>query len=138
MRSVIISCVVLALLAATLPAAAERPERAAEEQLEMGYEAARRGYWQEALDRFEDANRLDPGNAEVLNNMAVAYEAVGRWDDARVAYEQAMQLDPTASRIRKNYQRFEDFYASFVARPEPGDADDDSGAGADEEDRDER
>jgi Tfp pilus assembly protein PilF len=112
--------VLVTLLLVLAPAAVwsgDRPADRAEDRLKMGVEAAREGYWQEALMRFEEANRLDPSNAEVLNNMAVAYEAIGRWDDARVAYEQALQLEPGAREIRKNYRQFEEFQESFVKRP---------------------
>jgi len=97
----------------------------AEEEMEFGYKAAKRGYWQEALERFELADELTPNQARILNNIAVALEANGRFDEARTAYDAALSLDPSSSALKKNIARFEEFYATFVAEP---DDDDDEGS----------
>ncbi|MGD8440479.1 MAG: hypothetical protein PVG53_08075, partial [Holophagae bacterium] len=66
----IAGAMVIALLGGAEPAPAKNPQvKQAEEQVEFGYKAARRGYWQEALDRFEAADELTPKQARILNNI---------------------------------------------------------------------
>jgi tetratricopeptide (TPR) repeat protein len=90
----------------------------ARDEMKEGYRAARRGYWQEALLRFENANRLDPGEVRILNNLAIALEAVGRWEEAAEVYEQARTIDGSDSKLRKNYRLFKEFYEAYVAEKE--------------------
>lgn len=111
---------VILLAAGQLWAASPQAKRA-EEELEFGYKAARRGYWQEALHRFEMAAELTPNQPRILNNIAVALEANGRFDEARTTYRAALALDPGNNRLRTNFERFEEFYESHVAPPEPAD-----------------
>lgn len=85
----------------------------AKEQLSFGVKMARRGLWSEALFRFKQARRLDPSNARVLNNMAVAYEALGHFDKALETYQEAVRLQSTDRDLRKNYSRFVEFYRAF-------------------------
>jgi tetratricopeptide (TPR) repeat protein len=94
----------------------------AKAQLEFGVSMARRGLWNEAVFRFEAARRVEPGNVQALNNLAVAYEAVGRFDDALAAYRDALKADPNHRRLRQNYQRFVEFYQSFRPRAAAGEA----------------
>jgi tetratricopeptide (TPR) repeat protein len=115
---------VIALLGGAEPAPAKNPQvKQAEEQVEFGYKAARRGYWQEALDRFEAADELTPKQARILNNIAVALEANGRFDEARTTYRAALALDPANRSVRRNLERFEEFYTAYVATDD--DANDD-------------
>lgn len=86
-------------------------------QLRFGVEMAQRGLWREAAFRFEQARDLEVGNAAVWNNLAVAYEALGRFEDARQAYQRALELDPSNRALRKNYTRFIEFYQAFRPRP---------------------
>lgn len=102
----------------------------AKEELEFGYKAAKRGYWQEALERFELADELTPNQPRILNNLAVALEANGRFDEARAMYGVALVLDPSNSALKKNFNRFEEFHKTFVA-DEDEDEDEDDGTGAD-------
>jgi tetratricopeptide (TPR) repeat protein len=125
----IAGAILLCLLIAADPAGAKNPQaKQAKEEVEFGYKAARRGYWQEALERFELANELTPNQPRILNNIAVALEANGRFDEARVTYEAGLALDPQDSALQRNYTRFQEFYAAFVAEEE------DRGDGADDED----
>ena len=77
---------------------------------------AKEGLWQEALFRFERADRLDPKNPKILNNLAVAQEANGQFDAALETYRQALALAPGSKDLKDNYARFVDFYQSY--RPE--------------------
>jgi Tfp pilus assembly protein PilF len=112
--------VAAALAGAGASRAAESSSAAA--QLEFGVTMARRGLWNEAVFRFEAARRSEPGNVRALNNLAVAYEAVGRFDDALAAYRDALRADPNNRRLRQNYQRFVEFYQSFRPRAAEGEA----------------
>ena len=85
----LVSVVVLAAAVASC-SSGRSPSRPAA-QLSFGVDMARRGLWSEALFRFQQAERLDPGNPHVYNNLAVASEALGRFEDARKEYEAAMQ-----------------------------------------------
>ena len=82
-------------------------------QLEFGVDMARRGLWNEALFRFNRALISRPGDAEILNNIAVAYEALGLFEEALEAYKKALEASPSNRDLRSNYSRFLEFYQSF-------------------------
>lgn len=106
----------LCLLLVAGAVSAKNPQaKQAKEELEFGYKAAKRGYWQEALERFEIADELTPNQPRILNNIAVALEANGRFDEARQTYQAGLALDPGNSALRKNFERFEEFFEAFVA-----------------------
>ncbi len=99
----------------------------AESQLAFGVQMAKRGLWNEALFRFEEADRLEPGNPKILNNLAVACEAVGRFDEALDYYRRALSGDPANRDLKRNYASFLEFYQGFRPdQPRP----DDGGEGA--------
>ncbi|HSM14984.1 MAG TPA: tetratricopeptide repeat protein [Thermoanaerobaculia bacterium] len=103
--------------------AGARPTETAGAQISFGVEMAQRGLWNEALFRFEQARRAQPRNPAVLNNLAVAYEAVGRFDDALATYREALEVAPQSRGVRQNYTRFVEFYQAFQPKePEAGDA----------------
>lgn len=113
---------VATLLAASLfgaPLAAQSQKATAKAQLEFGVEMAQRGLWSEALFRFKQANRIDPENPSVYNNLAVAHEALGLFDEALTLYRKGLELSPQDKGLRNNYARFLDFYRRF--RPEEED-----------------
>lgn len=93
--------------------------RSVESSLELGVQAARRGYWQEAEFRFQRAALAAPTDSEILNNLAVAQEALGRYDDALQTYKKALQNDPRNTAIRRNYARFAEFYTSYARGVRP-------------------
>ena len=107
-----------ALLVAGLAACSAHPRAGTtpREQLAFGVSMAQRDLWSEALFRFEQARRLEPSNARVINNLAVAYEAVGRFDDALAAYREALKLAPSDKELKRNYTRFAEFYQGFHAK----------------------
>ncbi len=93
----------------------------AESQLRFGTSMARRGLWSEAFFRFQQAQRLQGGNdPRVLNNLAVASEALGKFDQALDYYKQALTVAPGDADLKANYDRFVSFYESFRARGEEG------------------
>ncbi len=93
-------------------------------QLQFGVDMAKRGLWQEALFRFRQAERLDPDNPHVYNNLAVAYEANGDFDKALEYYQKALRAAPESREARGNYARFVEFYQAFKPKEEkpPGGA----------------
>lgn len=99
-------------VALVLCAAKKAPETASA-QLEFGVEMAKRGLWSEALFRFKQAEGLNPGDPAILNNLAVAYEALGRFDKALDYYQRAIKADRTNRDLKRNYSRFIEFYRAF-------------------------
>ena len=61
--------------------------------------------WNEAIFRWEHILKIEPQNARVHNNLAVAYEAVGKIDEAIEAYERATELEPDNKFFRFNYRK---------------------------------
>ena len=86
-------------------------------QLKFGTQMAQRGLWNEALFRFRQAERLEPANARVLNNIAVALEAVGKFEEAQTTYQRAVQVDPRNNEVKKNLARFVEFYQGYKIQP---------------------
>jgi hypothetical protein len=89
-----------------------RPD-SAQSQLSFGVDMAKRSLWSEALFRFHQAERLDPNNPRALNNLAVAYEAVGDYQKALEYYQKALKQSPDNRDLRANYSRFVEFYQGF-------------------------
>jgi len=89
-----------------------RPD-SAQSQLSFGVDMAKRSLWSEALFRFHQAERLDPNNPRALNNLAVAYEAVGDYQKALEYYQKALKTSPDNRDLRANYSRFVEFYQGF-------------------------
>ena len=81
-------------------------------QNSYGSEMARKGFWREALFRYEKAAALKPDNPEVQNNLGVAYESVGETSRALAAYKRALELAPGDPKIKRNYARFAEYYTS--------------------------
>ena len=122
---------VLAVMISISAAVAGDPNsKQAGAEMEWGFKTARRGYWQEALMRFEHANELTPGQARILNNVAVAQEANGLFEMALLTYQEGLSLDPNNNALRRNYTRYQEFYANYIAPPEI--ADDEGGEDAQE------
>jgi hypothetical protein len=66
---------------------------------------ARDGNWREAKFRWEQGLRTDPSDARLLNNLAIAEEALGAPDRAGPLYEKALAASSRDSRIRDNATR---------------------------------
>ncbi len=98
--------------------AGDEAAKSAAGDLKKGYQAAKRGYWQEAKARYEHASKKVPGDAEVWSNLGVALEAVGHYDEAGDAYLKALEIDPGNQKIRRNFGLFNEFYASYIATQE--------------------
>lgn len=109
--------------------AGDQNAKSADGDLKKGYQAAKRGYWQEAMARYEHASKKVPNDAEVWNNLGVALEAIGHYDEAGDAYVKALKIDPGNQKIRRNFGLFNEFYASFIAIHEEVEAEAESLAG---------
>ena len=104
----------LGLLAGQLPAYAGSEEgKRAHDQVAFGVNMAGRGLWNEALFRFRQAEKSQPGDARILNNLAVAYEAVGKFDEALGYYKRALKANSSSREVKRNYSRFVEFYQAF-------------------------
>ncbi|MBZ5587498.1 MAG: tetratricopeptide repeat protein [Acidobacteriia bacterium] len=110
---------VLATTIISVACASSGAQSQAHAEMREGVRAAQRNYWQEALFRFQNARAIDPSDPEVLNNLAVALEALGRYDEALVTYKQALQSGSKPSALRRNYARFAEFYSSYAKRVKP-------------------
>jgi aspartate beta-hydroxylase len=69
-------------------------EESVEARLTLAQLAFARGAAHEALAHLQQACRAEPGNAQLLRQLAIAAEAAGYPDDARHALEYAVQLAP--------------------------------------------
>jgi Flp pilus assembly protein TadD len=106
--------VLLALLAANAPAVGA--DLTPHKLMEFGAEAARQGLWREATFRWERAAKGDPANARLRNNLAVAYESLGRFADADREYREARRLDPESRSIRDNHESFLKLHPEFIEK----------------------
>lgn len=86
-------------------------------QKAYGASMAKRGFWREALFRFQRAAEKKPDDAETHNDLAVAYEAVGETAKALAAYKRALELAPNDSKIKRNYARFAEYYTAAQRAP---------------------
>ncbi|MGB3564084.1 MAG: tetratricopeptide repeat protein [Thermoanaerobaculia bacterium] len=105
--------------------------KAVDADIDFGVDMARQGLWSEALFRFQQADKAQPNDGRILNNMAVAYEAVGNFEKALECYKRALQADPGNSELKRNYSAFSQFYQAF--QPVEG-GEEDSGQQAQKED----
>lgn len=71
--------------------------------------SARAGLWNEAIFRWQRVVVARPADAQLHNNLAVAFENQGRFDEARREYERAVDLAPDNEYIRRNLEAFENF-----------------------------
>jgi tetratricopeptide (TPR) repeat protein len=108
-----------ALLSMTIACGGRADPHTAASQTAFGVRMAEKGLWSEAIFRFQQAERLAGGSdPEVLNNLAVASEALGRFEDALSYYRRALEQAPGNRDLKANYDRFVSFYESYRARAE--------------------
>lgn len=63
---------------------------------------AREGHYKEAIATFERAQALAPGQASVLNNLAMAHALNGEAARAEVLLREAAEVEGTDARVRQN------------------------------------
>lgn len=88
------------------------------EELQFGRKAAKYELWHEAIFRWEKVIKADKENVQALNNLAVAFEAVGDYESARKNYERALEIDEDIPALRNNYKRFLHFYKRHMKNRE--------------------
>jgi Tfp pilus assembly protein PilF len=117
---IVIAAVLTVALSTSVPVVAAG-DKSLEEQLSFGIQMAKRGLWNEAVFRFSKVLSERPGDVRVLNNMAVAYEAIGEFDLALEHYKKALEGDSSNRDLRRNYAQFVEFYESL--KPEENEPD---------------
>lgn len=105
----------LAVTLLVLSLGAAQAGKEARLQVRFGVDMARRGSWKEAQYRFERALAAAPEDAQILNNLAVAYENNGHYARAEEIYLQALEHGPDNQKIRANYERFRIFYTEHLS-----------------------
>jgi Flp pilus assembly protein TadD len=118
LRKVGAALVLAATISTGVAVAGDANAKEASAEMKWGFKAARRGYWQEALLRFEHANELTPNQPRILNNIAVAQEANGQFELALLTYQEGLAIAPNNGALRRNYTRFQEFYATYIGAPE--------------------
>jgi WD40 repeat protein len=71
--------------------------KAAEALVEAGDKLADERKWNEAIDVYQQATRLDPQNADAYVGLGNAYMGMGKWTEALVAYKKAVALAPQSA-----------------------------------------
>lgn len=94
-----------------------------DEETKFGAEMALEGLWREALYRWERVLVHRPDDPLLLNNVAVAREALGRTEEAREAYEAALALSGETE-IATNVAYFEQARARREGRRDAEPSDD--------------
>ena len=108
---------VLALLPLTVLAADDgATPQSYVDAMRFAADMAKRGNWREAKFRWEGVVRTDPENPRVLNNLAVAAEALGDWVAARENYDRAIALTRSDTIIETNRERSHRFWSAVEAQ----------------------
>ena len=112
LRRAVAVAAVAALAAGCGACSSGKPDDTWKAENAYGTEMAKKGFWREALFRYEKAAAQKPGDAQVQNNLAVAYESTGDTARALAAYKRALELAPQDAKIKRNYARFAEYYTS--------------------------
>jgi len=89
--------------------------------MQFAADMAERGNWREARFRWEQAAEEHPDDPRVLNNLAVALEALGEREDARGYYERALAASGGHPGIRSNLERSSAFWRGVAGPPDEAD-----------------
>ncbi len=99
----LLSCVAL-VVSLSLSACAPAVEQS---QLKFGVLAAQNRMWDEAVFRWQKVLKQNPDSTAAHNNLAVAYERLGRWEEAEKEYQKALELDPVNEYVQSNFTSFQ-------------------------------
>ena len=75
-------------------------------QLAFGVWAAEQDLWSEAVFRWTRVLEENPSSIAALNNLAVAYEKLGRFEEAEQTYQAALKIAPKNPSVKANYEKF--------------------------------
>jgi hypothetical protein len=98
------------VLVALLGAGTLRAQTAYLDTMRFAADMAKRGNWREAKFRWDQVVREEPHNPKVLNNLAVALEALGEPGAARATYDRALGVAGDNPVVVANRQRAERFW----------------------------
>lgn len=115
------------------PSATEARLRQADGLYREGLRLTANGQWQQAIERFTSALRLNPKLAEAHNDRATAYAATGQQLLAMADYNRAIELDPKYANAyfnranllvqQENYFRaINDYQRALALNPEDAEA----------------
>ena len=79
--------------------------------------------WATADSAYDQAEKLAPNRAEIINNRGWSRLLRGDWSQARDDFERAVQLDPKSTRIANNLELARDALAVDLPRRRPGEPD---------------
>ncbi len=75
-----------------------------------GYILRRRGQQEEGLQNLERAVELDPRNFDILQQIAVSYQVLGRYAESIAAFDRALVIVPDNVETRASRAQFEFFW----------------------------
>jgi Flp pilus assembly protein TadD len=81
---------------------AKKPRTPAYELDNQGLELYRQKKYDEALQKFQAAVALRPGDPVIMNNLGFMYYAMGRYDDAVTNLQKTLALDPKRREAHEN------------------------------------
>ncbi|MCX7021630.1 MAG: tetratricopeptide repeat protein [bacterium] len=90
---------------------------------DFAHRAAQGGLWREALDRWQHADELAHEDPGILNNLAVAHEALGDTLAAQELYEKAVALAPDDDELRGNLLAFRKAHPELYPQEETDEED---------------
>ncbi len=116
LRSGALTLLLAALVLGTGPALASSIKKEMSYAVDLG----KKGLWNEAAHRFRLLLVRAPEHSSLWNDLAVAYEALGRYDDAHQAYEKAVAFAKSPSEeLLLNQEAFELFYRRWKGPEQP-------------------
>jgi len=82
----------------------------ARELVRQAWEAHQQGRTNDALERYRQAFKLDPGNALTANNLALMLRERGRFDEAVRVLEQGLRHSPNTAELHYNLAVISELY----------------------------
>jgi Flp pilus assembly protein TadD len=83
------------------------------DQMSFAAQMAKKGNWHEAIYRWQKALESQPENFRIHNNLAVAYEALGKYGEAEKAYRNALKYGKNNREVKENFNQFMAFYSKL-------------------------
>ena len=80
-------------------------DKKVEELIEQGKFYFLNKQYDEALSEFQEALKLDPGNARTLYNLGIIYESKEDIEIAKTLYLKALELDPKLEEAQKHLDK---------------------------------